>query len=130
MTEIRVRRADFMMVLAYATDLATGQSRDFALEHPDGGSPARTATPPPEIRRARRPQCRDRIDTRPPGEYPVSCGSESGAIRASRIARAPSAARWPWACGARMDSPRGVMAYPADLSHGLPVEACGGLAPV
>lgn len=26
-----VRRADFMMVLAYATDLATGQSRDFAL---------------------------------------------------------------------------------------------------
>ena len=28
---IAVRRADFMMVLAYATDLATGQSRDFAL---------------------------------------------------------------------------------------------------
>jgi HD-GYP domain-containing protein (c-di-GMP phosphodiesterase class II) len=26
-----VRRADFLMVLAYATDLATGQSRDFAL---------------------------------------------------------------------------------------------------
>lgn len=26
-----VRRADFMMALAYATDLATGQSRDFAL---------------------------------------------------------------------------------------------------
>jgi HD-GYP domain-containing protein (c-di-GMP phosphodiesterase class II) len=26
-----VRRAEFMMVLAYATDLATGQSRDFAL---------------------------------------------------------------------------------------------------
>jgi HD-GYP domain-containing protein (c-di-GMP phosphodiesterase class II) len=26
-----IRRADFMMVLAYATDLATGQSRDFAL---------------------------------------------------------------------------------------------------
>ena len=25
------RRADFMMTLAYATDLATGQSRDFAL---------------------------------------------------------------------------------------------------
>src|SRR3954469_9391589 len=25
------RRADFMMLLAYATDLATGQSRDFAL---------------------------------------------------------------------------------------------------
>ncbi|MFO1143413.1 MAG: HD domain-containing phosphohydrolase [Amaricoccus sp.] len=31
MGEIAVRRADFMMVLAYATDLATGQSRDFAL---------------------------------------------------------------------------------------------------
>ncbi len=31
MNEIAVRRADFMMVLAYATDLATGQSRDFAL---------------------------------------------------------------------------------------------------
>ena len=29
--EFFVRRADFMMVLAYATDLATGQSRDFAL---------------------------------------------------------------------------------------------------
>lgn len=28
---VSVRRADFMMVLAYATDLATGQSRDFAL---------------------------------------------------------------------------------------------------
>jgi hypothetical protein len=26
-----VRRADFLMTLAYATDLATGQSRDFAL---------------------------------------------------------------------------------------------------
>ena len=26
-----VRRADFMMALAYATDLATGHSRDFAL---------------------------------------------------------------------------------------------------
>ena len=26
-----VRRADFLMALAYATDLATGQSRDFAL---------------------------------------------------------------------------------------------------
>src|SRR6185295_8541331 len=26
-----LRRADFLMVLAYATDLATGQSRDFAL---------------------------------------------------------------------------------------------------
>lgn len=25
------RRADFLMTLAYATDLATGQSRDFAL---------------------------------------------------------------------------------------------------
>ena len=31
MADIAVRRADFMMVLAYATDLATGQSRDFAL---------------------------------------------------------------------------------------------------
>ncbi|MDW4550468.1 HD domain-containing phosphohydrolase [Defluviimonas sp. D31] len=30
-TEVSVRRADLMMVLAYATDLATGQSRDFAL---------------------------------------------------------------------------------------------------
>jgi hypothetical protein len=26
-----VRRADFLMALAYATDLATGHSRDFAL---------------------------------------------------------------------------------------------------
>jgi hypothetical protein len=26
-----VRRADFLMALAYATDLAAGQSRDFAL---------------------------------------------------------------------------------------------------
>ncbi len=31
MTAPAVRRADFLMVLAYATDLATGQSRDFAL---------------------------------------------------------------------------------------------------
>jgi HD-GYP domain-containing protein (c-di-GMP phosphodiesterase class II) len=31
MKELSIRRADFMMVLAYATDLATGQSRDFAL---------------------------------------------------------------------------------------------------
>lgn len=31
MKKLSVRRADFMMVLAYATDLATGQSRDFAL---------------------------------------------------------------------------------------------------
>ncbi len=31
MTAPGVRRADFLMVLAYATDLATGQSRDFAL---------------------------------------------------------------------------------------------------
>jgi len=31
MADVAVRRADFMMVLAYATDLATGQSRDFAL---------------------------------------------------------------------------------------------------
>jgi HD-GYP domain-containing protein (c-di-GMP phosphodiesterase class II) len=31
MADIAVRRADFMMLLAYATDLATGQSRDFAL---------------------------------------------------------------------------------------------------
>ena len=31
MAEPPVRRADFLMVLAYATDLATGQSRDFAL---------------------------------------------------------------------------------------------------
>lgn len=29
--KLSIRRADFMMVLAYATDLATGQSRDFAL---------------------------------------------------------------------------------------------------
>ena len=26
-----IRRADFLMALAYATDLATGHSRDFAL---------------------------------------------------------------------------------------------------
>ena len=31
MTTPTVRRADFLMVLAYASDLATGQSRDFAL---------------------------------------------------------------------------------------------------
>ena len=31
MTAPAVRRADFLMTLAYATDLATGQSRDFAL---------------------------------------------------------------------------------------------------
>lgn len=31
MAQVSVRRADFMMLLAYATDLATGQSRDFAL---------------------------------------------------------------------------------------------------
>lgn len=31
MKALAIRRADFMMVLAYATDLATGQSRDFAL---------------------------------------------------------------------------------------------------
>ena len=31
MTSVSVRRADFMMVLAYASDLATGHSRDFAL---------------------------------------------------------------------------------------------------
>ena len=31
MAEILIRRADFMMVLAYASDLATGHSRDFAL---------------------------------------------------------------------------------------------------
>ncbi len=31
MTQIAMRRADFMMVLAYASDLATGHSRDFAL---------------------------------------------------------------------------------------------------
>ena len=31
MAEPTVRRADFLMTLAYATDLATGQSRDFAL---------------------------------------------------------------------------------------------------
>ncbi len=31
MNDLAIRRADFMMVLAYATDLATGQSRDFAL---------------------------------------------------------------------------------------------------
>lgn len=32
MTEVSIRRADFMMVLAYASDLATGHSRDFALK--------------------------------------------------------------------------------------------------
>lgn len=31
MPDIAIRRADFMMVLAYASDLATGHSRDFAL---------------------------------------------------------------------------------------------------
>jgi HD-GYP domain-containing protein (c-di-GMP phosphodiesterase class II) len=31
MPELAVRRADFLMALAYATDLATGHSRDFAL---------------------------------------------------------------------------------------------------
>ena len=31
MTGVSIRRADFMMVLAYASDLATGHSRDFAL---------------------------------------------------------------------------------------------------
>src|SRR5215475_2563324 len=31
MTAQEVRRADFLMALAYATDLATGHSRDFAL---------------------------------------------------------------------------------------------------
>ena len=31
MAALAVRRADFLMALAYATDLATGQSRDFAL---------------------------------------------------------------------------------------------------
>src|SRR5258707_12282197 len=31
MTATAVRRADFLMALAYATDLATGHSRDFAL---------------------------------------------------------------------------------------------------
>jgi HD-GYP domain-containing protein (c-di-GMP phosphodiesterase class II) len=31
MVALAIRRAEFMMVLAYATDLATGQSRDFAL---------------------------------------------------------------------------------------------------
>jgi len=31
MTAPPVRRADFLMALAYATDLATGHSRDFAL---------------------------------------------------------------------------------------------------
>src|SRR5882672_4599843 len=31
MTAPAVRRADFLMTLAYATDLATGHSRDFAL---------------------------------------------------------------------------------------------------
>src|SRR5262245_14534401 len=31
MTPPGVRRADFLMALAYATDLAIGQSRDFAL---------------------------------------------------------------------------------------------------
>ncbi|WP_245268763.1 hypothetical protein [Mesorhizobium loti] len=32
MTDVSIRRADFMMVLAYASDLATGHSRDFALK--------------------------------------------------------------------------------------------------
>jgi HD-GYP domain-containing protein (c-di-GMP phosphodiesterase class II) len=32
MTDASIRRADFMMVLAYASDLATGHSRDFALK--------------------------------------------------------------------------------------------------
>src|SRR5215470_11880586 len=31
MAALQVRRADFLMALAYATDLATGHSRDFAL---------------------------------------------------------------------------------------------------
>jgi len=31
MSDLTMRRADFMMVLAYASDLATGHSRDFAL---------------------------------------------------------------------------------------------------
>ena len=31
MAALAFRRADFLMALAYATDLATGQSRDFAL---------------------------------------------------------------------------------------------------
>src|SRR5665647_563966 len=31
MAALAVRRADFLMALAYATDLATGHSRDFAL---------------------------------------------------------------------------------------------------
>ncbi len=31
MAALTVRRADFLMALAYATDLATGHSRDFAL---------------------------------------------------------------------------------------------------
>jgi hypothetical protein len=31
MAMVGVRRADFLMTLAYATDLATGHSRDFAL---------------------------------------------------------------------------------------------------
>lgn len=31
MSDVAMRRADFMMVLAYASDLATGHSRDFAL---------------------------------------------------------------------------------------------------
>lgn len=31
MTAVAIRRADFMIALAYATDLATGQSREFAL---------------------------------------------------------------------------------------------------
>jgi HD-GYP domain-containing protein (c-di-GMP phosphodiesterase class II) len=31
MSDVSIRRADFMMVLAYASDLATGHSRDFAL---------------------------------------------------------------------------------------------------
>src|SRR6185369_1026986 len=31
MAETSARRADFLMALAYATDLATGHSRDFAL---------------------------------------------------------------------------------------------------
>ena len=30
MPSLPVRRADFLMALAYATDLATGHSRDFA----------------------------------------------------------------------------------------------------
>ena len=32
MSDLSMRRADFMMVLAYASDLATGHSRDFALK--------------------------------------------------------------------------------------------------